>query len=417
MANVTFRGDAPTVAQVDTITIGTYDASTTYKVTINGKTISTPGTGGTNITTAAALAALLQACTYPEFVEITWGYVAAGVAITATAQTPGLPFILSVTPTGGTGGITKASTTPNSGPSDLAVVSNYSTGALPANGDTLIFENLANGLLYNADALAGVTTIANTIFKNVKGKIGLPNWNANGYWEYRQTYLQLKSTLVTVDCPECTLARIDLQTTACTITVTNTGPSDIPPLETLLIKGVHASNILNTTGGSVAVAGQYSEVSTFATINQGYNTQPQSDSYVRLGHGCTIANVNRIGGVMVGECAISGTLTMREGAGDITIYGGAWPTIDHFAGGAKVYYLSSGTITTLTIGQGTEFNSERNQLGFTLTNVVQAFLGASFKDKNRKATWAGIKPNGCGIGEVATGVFVDRGESRTWLDS
>ena len=66
-------GDAPAVAQLQTITIGTNDVATTYKVTINGKTVSVPGNAGGANSTAADLAAALQVATVPqEFAEIVW---------------------------------------------------------------------------------------------------------------------------------------------------------------------------------------------------------------------------------------------------------------------------------------------------------------------------------------------------------
>ena len=61
MATQIWFGVATAAAQISTVTIGTYDATTTYKVTIGGQTISTVGTGGTNATTATALKNLLIA--------------------------------------------------------------------------------------------------------------------------------------------------------------------------------------------------------------------------------------------------------------------------------------------------------------------------------------------------------------------
>lgn len=415
MAIVTFRGDAPEIAQVTTITIDSYDAATTYRVTINGKVISTVGTGGTTATTATALFDLLAACQFPEFTEIEWANPSDGV-ITATSTLPGRPFTLTATETGGTGGCTASTTTASSGPADLSITANYSTGALPSSSDTMVFENLENGILYNVGALSAIT-LARVVFKNCKTGIGLMNWNPSGYWEYRATYVLLQATIIEYDNPNCPYGRVNNQTTQMTMTVTNTGQSPNPPLESLLILNVNNSSVLNVNGGTVAVAGHYSEVSTIDTINQGYNTQQAGDAYVRIGRGVTLEQINRIGGTMTCEVGISGTLTQRAGASDITILNAAvFPTILHFAT-SNIFYLSSGTITTLTLGAGAKFDAERNQAGFVITNVVEAYLGASFLDKNRKATWAGIKANGCGIGAVESGIYVDRGETRTWLDS
>lgn len=415
MAIVTFRGDAAAIAQVTTITIDTYDVATTYKVTINGKVISTIGTGGTVAATATALYQLLVDCQFPEFAEITWTNPSAGT-ILATSTLAGRPFTLTATETGGTGGCTATATTASSGPADLSITSNYSTGALPSAADTMVFENLENGLLYNVGALSAIA-LARVVFKNCKTGIGLMNWNPTGYWEYRTTFMLLQATIIEYDNPNCPYGRINNQTTQMTMTVTNTGSSPNPPLESLLVLNVNNSSVLNVNGGTVAVAGHYSEVSTIDTINQGYNTQQAGDAYVRIGRGVTLEQINRIGGTMTCEVGISGTLTQRAGASDITILNAAvFPTIVHYAT-SSIFYLSSGTITTMTLGAGAKFDSERNQAGFIITNVVQAYLGASFLDKNRKATWAGIKANGCGINSVEAGVFVDRGESQTWLDS
>src|SRR5258708_13898777 len=67
-----WRGDAPAVAQVQTVTIGTNDVATTYKGTINGKTVSVPGNAGRATSTATHLANALTRAAVPQaFTEIT----------------------------------------------------------------------------------------------------------------------------------------------------------------------------------------------------------------------------------------------------------------------------------------------------------------------------------------------------------
>src|SRR5438067_3371208 len=119
MGQKRWKGTAASVAQVTTVTVGTYDAATTYKVTINGKTVSQVGTGGTNATTAAALQALLAASAEPEFTEVTW--TVASNVVTATAATKGKPFTLTTAVSGGTGTISQATPTASSGPNDYSV--------------------------------------------------------------------------------------------------------------------------------------------------------------------------------------------------------------------------------------------------------------------------------------------------------
>src|SRR5262245_49483736 len=130
MSTIRWRGDAPAVAQVQTITIGVNDVATAYKVTINGKTVPVPGNAGGASATASDLASALKAATVPpEFAEIVWTVNAA--VITGTAAKPGRPFSLAVSTSGGTGTISTAVTNAGSGPNDAGVAANWSGGALP----------------------------------------------------------------------------------------------------------------------------------------------------------------------------------------------------------------------------------------------------------------------------------------------
>src|SRR5260370_27329738 len=107
MSTIRWRGDAPTVAQVQTMTIGTNDVATTYKVTINGKTVSVPGNaGGASATATDLLNALKAPSVPPEFAEIAW--TANAAVITATASKPCRPFTLAASVAGGTGTLSTA---------------------------------------------------------------------------------------------------------------------------------------------------------------------------------------------------------------------------------------------------------------------------------------------------------------------
>ena len=70
MATMRWKGAAQAVAQVTTVAITAYDATTTYKLTINGKTVSTSAAGSANAT-AAALVTAWNASTDPELAEVT----------------------------------------------------------------------------------------------------------------------------------------------------------------------------------------------------------------------------------------------------------------------------------------------------------------------------------------------------------
>lgn len=402
MATVIFRGDAAAVAQVGTLTLTAYDAATTYKITINGKVVSVVGAGGSTTTTAALLLAALQASTFPEFQEITWSAV--GAIITATANTAGKSFTAASSVSGGTGTFgAYTAVTANSGPGDLSQITNYSTGALPSASDTLIFENVPSvGITEGLTALAAIQ-LTQVWFRNWGGDIGLPQ-HTGSYWEYRQTYMQLKATEVIFDCSNCQLARLDSQTFQTSLKVFSTGTSRVQNLETLCWKGTHASNVAQLDGGSIGIAVLAGETATLATTNCGFVNQPQSDGKVRFGTGVTWTTITRIGGTL--ELRTGGTtINSKTGSGPLTIYGtGAITTINSFDGG--IFYLSSGTITTLTLGATQTFDSTRNEVGFTITNSVVMYSGSSFLDPGKRATMSGgYSPTGCGNKDV----IIDRG--------
>ncbi len=184
MSDHVLAADAAAVAQVRQAEITAYDAATTYSVTINGKTISTLGTGGTVSTTATALVALLNAATAPpEFLEVSWS-TNAGIVI-GTMDTDGKPFDCTSDASGGTGTMDAfADTTANSGPNVLiaANVKDVSddSRALPGAADTLTLESLAVDLLYALDALSGVTLAALNIEASFTGRAALQPVDEDG---------------------------------------------------------------------------------------------------------------------------------------------------------------------------------------------------------------------------------------------
>lgn len=202
MAYNDWRGDAPAIEQVDTITIGGVPAP--------GDTVRvTAPTGGTRYveytlgalddaaSTASALYDLIAASTIPELSQdITFSYDPdnAPEDIVATASEAGKPFSIAVSKTG-TVTITKTATTANSGPSDAAVAANWSLGTTPGATDTLRFRQGAS-CLYN---LGSVTIAAFEHWNTFTNTIGLPYRNGGtqgdgGYVEYRTRFLTLNTT-------------------------------------------------------------------------------------------------------------------------------------------------------------------------------------------------------------------------------
>jgi len=149
MATYQWIGGAASVAQVDTITISTYHASTTYSIKIGGVIVATALAAGSANATATALAAAFTASTHPWKSDITAG--AATNVVTLTATTAGLPFYAASSVSGGTGTTTDAITTyPTSAYhfNNPANWQNVDTGlastTLPTASDTIIIAGGPN---------------------------------------------------------------------------------------------------------------------------------------------------------------------------------------------------------------------------------------------------------------------------------
>src|SRR5258708_2580952 len=209
MATQVWVGTATTTAQVSQVIFGTYDATTTRKITIGGTngapsaSVSAADSGGTLTAAWTALKALLAASVHPYFSAITWTSTA--TTIVGTAATAGVPFTFSGSVSGGTGTVgAYSTTTANSGPNDFAVASNWSTGTVPVATDDVYFRDNAVNLCWSL-AQSGITLNSLTIDKTYTGLIGLNRLifatsadgataSATTEAEYRQLYLQISST-------------------------------------------------------------------------------------------------------------------------------------------------------------------------------------------------------------------------------
>ncbi len=170
MATKYWLGQADAVAQVSTVQVTAYDAATTYKLTVGGVVISTIGVTDAD-STAAALAAAWNASTHAYCTGVTASD--STDTVTLTADTAGVPFIVTSSVTSGTGTIgTVTEATASSGPCDWSVADNWSDGAVPANGDTVIFRDSAISVCFGLDNNS-LALVDLRIEQTYTGKIGL----------------------------------------------------------------------------------------------------------------------------------------------------------------------------------------------------------------------------------------------------
>jgi hypothetical protein len=380
------------VAQLNTITVGGTAANgQVYTVTINGKTVTYTANGtDTNTTIATALQTNLANSTIGEFTEETWANPSAGV-ITATANTAGMPFTQTSSATG-TGTLVTVVTTASSGPSDVSVAANWSTGATPANGDNVYIANSSVGLLYNLQALSAINPASITWDTTFTGNCGLPTVNPNGYQEYRQQYWQIGATLETFvpgTGGGSPLIKRDNGSVAWTVNVESSGSPAIQGRPAIILKGTSASNVLTVTSGNAGSAVDPGEVSTWQTINISYQNSQQTDVTMLLGSGCTLTTINQDGGTLTVNSSIT-TFTMRGGTS--TVFGtGTIGTLDVEIGTCS--YQSNGTITTATVGVSGTLDFSKDPRTRTCTNCT---VYGTLNDPNQTVTFTNpvYFPNG-----------------------
>jgi hypothetical protein len=239
------------------------------------------------------------------------------------------------------------------------------------NSDTIIFADSDVDCLYGLTGLSALTGITLKQYMSYTGDLGLPPYNANGnYAEYRQRYLQLTGgTLLELglgDGPGSPRFMLDLQATAFTARVDNSGPASSGEQVATFLKGTHASNVLTVNKGRVGLAVYPGEASALATLNVGYREDPAGDSYVVCGAGVTaLTTINQSGGVCHTETN-STTLTMTDG--EHVRKGTSTLTTLNLDKGA-VRYNSSGTLSTANVGSGGNLDLRQDSRAVTISQL------------------------------------------------
>lgn len=400
MATVRWRGDAPAVAQVNTITPATISIGSTFTVTCNGKTMTYTAVDTLAATVAAGVVALFTANALtraiPEFNEVT-ATVGSGTVV-LTANTLGKPFTITSS-AGGTGSPTfsTAATTASSGPHDANIGANWSGGSVPTSSDDVIFDDSDSDCLYNLDAISSALTSFTTTPTWV-GVIGL-NQDAGDYVEYRVRDLVCKATTITINSPKCKRIRLNASTTQITLNVVEIGVSDTSGLPALCFIGTHASNVVNVSKGSVGLAIISGQSATVATLRAGFLNSPLGDVTVKGGAGLSLTTLEQSGGDVTLEASLT---TINKYNGNLTLLKAvAVTTFNHFGG--QAYHRSSGTITTYSGYKGSMLHLDADPRGRTITNTTLR-IGSGFKDPAKTATLTNAVsvPDGS-ITELASG--------------
>lgn len=411
MANKTFLGIAPTVAQVTTIVaVGISDA-TVYTITIGKSSVSHTTTSTSASALITALLAAAQASTDPEFLELTWASPAS-TTITATANTPGVAHTISVSGSGLGGSITTA----NAGPNEWRSVLNWSEGSVPTGADTVFIDNTSVDILYGLDQTgAGGFYGTINIGPNYTGNIGLPEVNAGGYDEYRPTHLTFRTSGATTLNYEgaCSRAKFDFGATAGVANMKGSGSRIENAYPAVMLTG--AIQYLRCYKGDIGVAvlpGQSSTIgASSGEIYVGYVTGASSDVRLQLGGSGTVtinsgASFNLTGGkTTIYNSNLPGTANISEPA-TLVLLAGTGANVNN---NGKLEWFGGNISGTYTGGPKSIFQRYDGKTAITFAYGILE-TGAQFYDPNGTITFptGGLKPRACRLTDVKVDLGLDR---------
>lgn len=416
MASIRWIGRAQAIAQVNTVTMagaGDWVTGDTVTLTINDKALVV--TVGASLTDADVAITVKEAWENETLTDTTASYTPAdggqdiiehslitatvsGDVVTLTADTPGVPFTLTVTETtSGDETATGAVATAATGPNHWDNADNWSTGSVPTTGDDLFFDNSDVSVLW-ALGQSSVDPASITIYQSYTGDIGLPKTNPAGYVEYFGDYLEIDVNTLVIGRDNGTGSgriKIDSGSNTTAIIVENTGNPAESDLEAFLWKGSDVSNSIEVHNGSVAAAAFGGESATLNT------TRVVGGSF-RGGEGFAAGTdlTNTAGTVSL----VSNVGTLVSDGGQVEIGGSATITTATITGG-RLVWNSSGTITTVTNGGGRDesvIDASGNNSSSTFTNYTQK-ARARLIDPLRTVT----KTNDVVIGDDVSEVITD----------
>lgn len=357
MATPRWIGNAVATADVWTATAGgTWEIGDIVTITMGGRTFSYSVTSATIATFLPLLATAynaLDATTYPEHRQFT--ATSTSTTLILTEQTKGVPHTVTVTTTESNGDPADdqtwsiSNTTVATGPNFWSNASNWDTGAVPVDTDTVYIENSNIDILYGLSQ-GSVELTALNIALSYTGKIGLPRWNPTGYYEYRTQYLTIDATTVNIGYGSgqgSKRIKLSIPDVATSVNVTGTGTPAELGIPALLVLAAEATAALTITQGSFGSAIFGTETATWKTVKIGNEGNVGTDVSAWFGVGCTLNGANSTFVQNGGNVQVDSTLLVvtREG-GTMTITGAAAATTITNNGG-QLFDESTGTFTTL----------------------------------------------------------------------
>lgn len=415
MAILSWIGNAVAAAGVWGLQITAYDANSTYSITINGKSVSVVGQGGTIASTAAALTAALEASTIPEFVEIAW--TCSGPGVNAIGNTAGLPFALAASVSGGTGTVSGPTEfVAATGPNDWGNAANWSTGSVPATGDTVYIANTSASILYGLSQ-STVTLAALNIAASFTGSIGLPQYTGK-YQQYRPTFLAIGASALNVGYGTGSgspLVRVDTGSEQTAIVVSTTGSSSETGLYAFCWRGTNGSNTVEVLKGNVGIAALPTDSASCA-VKIGYVSNQYGDSQVYIGPGAGVYSLYANGGSTTHWGSFSSSGSLRVDGGTVAVYG-MTELAALLVNGGTVYWNSTGTLgfgsgATINPGGTLDFSQDMQPKTFATGQTITVAKGATMNDPANVLHAASgnifVNTSGCSIDQVNLNLAIGR---------
>lgn len=251
---------------------------------------------------------------------------------------------------------------------DWSVAANWSPVNVPINGDDVYLEDSSQAVSAGF-AQSAVTLATLNIAQSMTGAIG----DATTHLAIGATILRIGYNNGAGSPAGSALIKINLGSVISAVEILNSGVSGDSTKAAIRILGTHASNTISVRKGSVAIANETGEVSTFLVINSNYVSSKTSDVKLFIGSGVTLGTIKISGGDIKMWCAVV-TLATIEAGKLLTEGSGAIESLE--VDGGEATLNSVGTIALMTVEGIADFTKST---GTRVVTALQLNPGGTLK--------------------------------------
>lgn len=393
-STIVYTGQRQPRAQVSTFTVTANAIGTVFTATVNAKPVTFTSTTAVVADAAAGLVAAATARTAPaEVRELAWS--ASGATVTVTGPADGAPFTVTPSASGG-GTVGSVTTAASQSPYDAADTQNYAGGALPAAGDTLLFDPSwpDASVRYGLDTFAAVA-VKVTRRPGHAGRIGLPDQAAAGYREYRtRSFATAGVTLLVAQSDQDDAQAVRLRSTAGSAVALSVSGGRAPGVgdEPVECYGLPASSVVNVAGAGLALAAEGGQTTGTLAVESSSGT-------LRVGPGAVLGAVIVVGGDARIEAGFA-TLEVDRG-GSVVALGAAAASTGVTVDGGTLAWNSTGSPAVVTVGDQGAFDLTAAPGPVAVTKLVLSAGSAVTDPSGRLARPFDVEVTRCGVADVA----------------